>query len=105
MNTYLEEIKKIVLQHLGDEYVAIGLFGSRARAQERNGSDVDIVVITSEDFDHRKITLLREKLEAMNTPYKVDIVELSDKQSKFAQAIDNDIQWWKRQEETRVISK
>lgn len=103
MNKYLKDIRKTVLQYLEDENVSVGLFGSRAKGEERKGSDVDIVIVTSEEFDRNKLTLLREKLELMNIPYKVDFVEISDVATKFAHYISSDIQWWKRQGGEHVI--
>ena len=77
-NKYLLELKKTMKESLGDEKVKIFLFGSRARQDNSIFSDVDIGILTEGRIDRRKISLLREKLENSNIPYKVDLIDLGE---------------------------
>ena len=57
---HLRELKGVFLKFLSDEDVKIILFGSRARGDFVNTSDIDVGIIPGETFDRRKLTLLRE---------------------------------------------
>jgi uncharacterized protein len=70
----LKKIKEKVLEFLKDQEVAVLLFGSRARGNAPQGSDIDIGLIPQKRFDPRKLILLREFLENLNTPFKVDLI-------------------------------
>lgn len=52
-NKYIERIRSILEMNMGDNLVALGVFGSIARKQDSEFSDVDLVVVTkvkSEDI-------------------------------------------------------
>ncbi len=53
------------------------LFGSRARGNFDRRSDIDIGILPKNEYDHKKLILLKEKLEDMNIPYGVDVVDIS----------------------------
>jgi predicted nucleotidyltransferase len=61
----------------------IVLFGSRARGDNYISSDVDIGIIPYGKFDEKKITLLKENVENLNIPYKVEIVDFSGVSESF----------------------
>ena len=82
-NKYLDQLKGIVLTQLKDEPVRILLFGSRARGDERAGSDVDIGLIPRRTLNPLKVSILKEKIEESRVPYKVDIVNLSEVSKEF----------------------
>lgn len=93
---YLNQIRDLLVSSLIDEPVTIILFGSRARGDNRNGSDVDIGLLPYGLWDSGKLTIIREKLEEMNTPYKVDIVDLSRTSEQFrTEARKSEIIWKK----------
>lgn len=108
MNKHLELIKKYLLNELEGEEVSIALFGSMALGAVHEASDVDIAVIPrgkwntggnpslAEHTSYRdKLTLIREKLEEMNIPYTVDLVDFSIVSDDFKTfALKNSI-WWK----------
>ncbi|HHE65270.1 MAG TPA: nucleotidyltransferase domain-containing protein, partial [Bacteroidetes bacterium] len=73
-NRILKNIKTFVLEVFKDEDVKIILFGSRARGDFHRCSDIDIGIVPKNKYDKRKLILLRENLEEMNMPYKVDVV-------------------------------
>jgi predicted nucleotidyltransferase len=96
MNKYLEEIKDCVMTALAEEDVAIALFGSMASGESHAGSDVDIALVPRSKWDRSKLTLLRERLEEMNTPYQVELVDFSEVSDDFRRVALAHSFWWKR---------
>ncbi len=83
-NLLLNKVKNTTLTFLEGEDVQIILFGSRAREDNSIYSDVDVGLIPkSKNFDNRKITLLRDKLEEINVPYKIELVDFSSVSAGF----------------------
>lgn len=83
MDKYIEKLKKTVLHTLEDEKVKVVLFGSRARNDHRNTSDVDIGLIPYGKIDERKIIKLEEQIDDLNIPYKVELVNFSHVSEDF----------------------
>ena len=84
----------MVLATLEGEKVKIILFGSRARQDNCVTSDVDIGLIPQGRLDKRKVFLLKEKIEDLNIPYKVEIVDFSTVSPDFKkEAIKGAIAW------------
>lgn len=94
-NKYLLELKRLVLDSLKDEKVKIFLFGSRARSDNFTVSDVDIGYIPKDNFNERKITFLKDKIENSHIPYKVEIVNFNLVSEEFKQEALKDIEVWK----------
>lgn len=94
-NKYLTVLRKVAVDFLKDEKVKIILFGSRSRKDNFPASDVDIGIIPLERIDERKLILLREKIEELNIPYKVDIVNFDDVSSDFKKEAQKDAVLWK----------
>lgn len=96
LNTdYLEKLKAIVLSFFKDEDVKVVLFGSRARGDSVITSDVDVGIILGKDTDRGKMILLREHIEDLNIPYKVDIVDLSTVSEVFKEMALKEAVVWK----------
>lgn len=96
LNNYIEKLKKQVLEILKDEDVEVILFGSRVKGNEEKAtSDIDVGIIPKERFDRKKITLLREMVEEINIPYKVDIVDFSLVSKRFRQEALKEVDRWK----------
>ena len=95
MNKYLLQLKDLVLDILKNEKVKIFLFGSRARGDNFTASDVDIGYIPKDNFDERKIILLKDKIENSTIPYKVEILNFNDVSEEFKQEALKDIEIWK----------
>ncbi len=91
----IERLKECVLKFLKAENLTIILFGSRARKTETTFSDIDIGVIPKGEFDRREITLLREYVENLNIPYKVDIVDFSSVSEDFKKEAMKKAEIWK----------
>lgn len=93
-NKYILKLKQAALAFFQDEDVKIILFGSRARGDNYRASDVDLGVIPYGEFDKRKITLLRGKIESLNIPYKVEVVDFSEVSAEFKkEALKGAVVW------------
>jgi len=57
-----ENIKKIIL------------FGSRAKNTSKRGSDIDLAIV-GEGIDFRQLCRIGVKLDELDLPYKVDVVD------------------------------
>ncbi len=71
----LQQIKDLVLSSMASQDVQIYLFGSWARGEQKQSSDVDIAIEGKENMTS-SICMLREKLEESNVPYRVDLVDM-----------------------------
>lgn len=71
----LEDLRNFLKEFFKDKKVEVYLFGSRAKGNFSEFSDVDIAIYSEEDIS-KELTLLREILEESNFPLKIDIVEL-----------------------------
>ena len=69
-----QEVKKIILNHLKDyQPISVGIFGSFARGESTEKSDIDILVGFNRDIDLFDFLDLREYLEN-RLHIKVDLV-------------------------------
>jgi predicted nucleotidyltransferase len=71
----LEDLKRFLRKFFRNEAVEVYLFGSRARGNASEFSDVDIAVFSEKDISD-KLALLMEILEESNLPFKIDLVDL-----------------------------
>ena len=94
-NKYLEKIMDCVMALLGEEEVSIGLFGSIVVGKARRGSDVDVAIIPHGGWKKWKLSLLRERLENLNVPYKVELVDFSEVSDRFRKHALENVVWWK----------
>ncbi|MEW6102992.1 MAG: nucleotidyltransferase domain-containing protein [bacterium] len=83
------------MDYLKDEKLKIVLFGSFARGENYSGSDIDIEIIPKEKISEKKIPLLRERIEDLNIPYKVEIVNLDETSMDFKNLALKDAIVWK----------
>jgi len=56
---------------------------------------VDVGIIPRDGFDRKKLTLLREHVEELNIPYKVEIVDFSAVSEKFNEMALKEAVVWK----------
>jgi len=94
-NDYMTKVKRLVLSSLQGEKVKIIMFGSRARQDNHATSDVDIGIIPQGKMSSRKITLLRERIEQLNVPYKVEIVNFAEVSEDFKKEALKEVIVWK----------
>ena len=74
----LKLLKNIVKDVFKDEDVVVILFGSRARGDCLETSDMDLGILPKGEVNRSKIALFQERIENSNIPYKVDVVNLSE---------------------------
>lgn len=91
----LEQIKAAVLDAFEREDVTILLFGSRVRGDAERCSDIDIGILPKNKYDRKKLILLKEKLEDINIPYKVDVVDISKVSQAFREKVMIEGKIWK----------
>lgn len=94
-NGYIIMVKEAVLSALSGENVKVVVFGSRARNDCRVNSDIDIGIIPSGGMDLNKLALLRAKIEEMNVPYKVEIVNFAEVSEDFRKEALKEVVVWK----------
>jgi predicted nucleotidyltransferase len=90
----LLQVKEAVLETFAKEDVGVVLFGSRARGDSDSVSDIDVGIIPHGPYSRTKLTLLKERLENMNIPYSVDVVDVSKTSNAFRQKVlEEGISW------------
>jgi predicted nucleotidyltransferase len=72
----IEDLRRMVLDALGEHDAAVWLFGSCARGDARQHSDIDIGVLPRGDFPSGFFAKLAADLEESTIPYDVDLVDL-----------------------------
>jgi predicted nucleotidyltransferase len=72
----IEELKRMVLDALGDRDAEVWLFGSCARDEVRQHSDIDIGILPREPLPLGFFDELEADIEESTVPYDVDLVDL-----------------------------
>ena len=72
----IETLRHMVLDALGDHAAEIWLFGSCARGDVRQHSDIDIAVLPGGDVPENLLAILSADIEESLIPYDVDLVDL-----------------------------
>ncbi len=70
------ELRHMVVAALGEHDAAVWLFGSCARGEVRQHSDIDIAILPRDDVPAGFFGELRADIEDSNIPYDVDLVDL-----------------------------
>jgi len=89
------EIEILVIELFKEENVILILFGSRARGDYNRVSDIDIGILPDKNLDRKKLILLKEKIDNLNFPYTVDVVDLSKVSEAFRERVLRDGIIWK----------
>ena len=93
-NIYLSRLQRLVLSLMREEPADIYLFGSWARGEQRQGSDVDLAVAYRGPSNALKLAELREALEESTIPYNVDVVDMQQTSDALRAQIRKDgIKW------------
>lgn len=74
-------IQREVVQPLKKMGATVWCYGSRARGDHQNFSDLDLMIESSQDLT-TEIGAIQEKISNSNFPYKVDLVQWAN----FAEA-------------------
>jgi predicted nucleotidyltransferase len=72
----LGELRRMVLDALSDHQAEVWLFGSCARGEVFQHSDVDIAVLPRDELPSGFFSDLAERIEKSAIPYDVDVVDL-----------------------------
>lgn len=91
---YLAELKRTVLEIFGGQPVKVFLFGSRARGTHFPRSDIDIGILWDDRGAGRRITLLREQIESLNIPNKVEVVNFAEVSPAFRENAMRSAEIW-----------
>lgn len=91
----VQDLKSLITEIFKDENVIVILFGSRARGDYSRVSDIDIGILAEKSLDKRKLVLLKEKIDDLNIPYTVDVVDLSKVTEAFREKALRDGVVWK----------
>jgi len=86
-DTYLEQIREVVLKQLKGHRFQLYLFGSQAIKQAGRASDIDVGILPIVPLPRGLLSEIREELEESNIPYPVDLVDLSRTTPEFLQRI------------------
>jgi uncharacterized protein len=70
------ELRRMVLAALSHRQAEVWLFGSCARGEARQHSDIDIAILPRGDFPSGFFGELAADIEASTIPYDVDLVDL-----------------------------
>jgi uncharacterized protein len=72
----IDELRRMVLGALGDREAEVWLFGSCARGEVFQHSDIDIAVLPRDELSSGFFSELAERIEQSPIPYDVDLVDL-----------------------------
>lgn len=90
----LQEIQRIAGRILAGQPVELYLFGSWARGDVRQASDIDIAVLPTGPLDPTVLVALRSALEDSNVPYRVDVVDLRTTSDEFRRrVVEEGVRW------------
>ena len=85
------EIASRVLAGTGAKAI---LFGSRARGDARQWSDIDLAIDSEKDFLPEILSVLREAFEESNILLNVDVVDLRDASTDVRAAVSREgVRW------------
>ena len=85
----------MVLDALGDHDAAVWLFGSCARGQALQHSDIDIAILPRDELPSTFFSDLAEGVEESSIPYDVDIVDLRSAASTLIDEVRREGVKWK----------
>ena len=72
----IDELRRMVLSALSEHDAEVWLFGSCARGDVLQHSDIDIAILPRDELPPAFISDLAESVEESSIPYDVDIVDL-----------------------------
>lgn len=72
----IDELRKMVLDALGGHDAEVWLFGSCARGEVMQHSDIDIGVLPHDELPFDFFASLSDQIENSAIPYDVDLVDL-----------------------------
>ena len=93
-NTYLDQVRNLMLDRLKGYRFQLFLFGSQATQQADRTSDIDVGILPMVSLPRGLLSEIREELEESNIPYPVDLVDLSNTDPEFLQHVrEKGVMW------------
>ena len=90
----LEIVKNIVLNNVDTSQYKVFLFGSRACGNSKKYSDIDVGILGNQKFSVIQKFDIQDAIEESIVPYKVDLVDFYEVNSKFkTEALKQIIVW------------
>ena len=90
----LQEVRRVAHEVLHGHDVAVYLFGSWAKGEQRQSSDIDLAVDSHQPLPQGTLAILRERFEESRIPYIVDVVDLSEADEAFRAKVRGEgIRW------------
>lgn len=83
----LEEVVRVVCDHINEEGLQVYLFGSWAQGRALAESDLDIALDTGEPIDSTILLRIADDLDEMLTLRRVDIVDLQASDQAFRKRV------------------
>ncbi len=83
----IKELRRMVLDALGAHDAAVWLFGSCARGEVRQHSDIDIAILPRDELPLGFFGELQADIEDSKIPYDVDLVDLTHADSALVDAV------------------
>jgi predicted nucleotidyltransferase len=84
---YLAEIRRILDEHVSDCEVRV--FGSRIEGKSRDFSDLDLVLVSGEKLNWRRIESLKDAFASSNLPMTIDVIDWHAISDGFRVIIEN----------------
>ncbi len=86
-NADLAGVRQIVVSRLAPLQARVYLFGSRASGSAHLSSDIDVAVLPRSPLPAGLLAEVREALDDSLIPLHVDLVDLSETDSHFREAV------------------
>jgi uncharacterized protein len=83
----IEQLRRIVFEALGEHDAAVYLFGSHARGEVRQASDIDIAILPRGALPRGFFSDLADTIEESTIPYDVDLIDLRQVDPKFREEV------------------
>jgi uncharacterized protein len=91
----IEELRRMVLAALGAHAAAVWLFGSCARGDPRQHSDIDVAILPRDELPRHFFAVLRADIEESKIPYDVDLVDLRQAGAALVDAVRREGILWR----------
>ena len=91
----IKELRRMVLDALGAHDAAVWLFGSCARGEVRQHSDIDIAILPRDELPLGFFGELQADIEDSKIPYDVDLVDLTHADSALVDAVRREGILWR----------
>jgi uncharacterized protein len=91
----IDELRRMVLDALGNRDAEVWLFGSCARGNVMQHSDIDIAILAHGELPDAFFALLKADIEDSSVPYDVDLVDLRDAAPSLVEEVRREGIKWK----------